>query len=87
MEANSMKASGGSLQSQVNNLTNLDVSDKSIADTLEKVFDPNNKNTSSELQQLATTKLQQRQQSISMFSNIMRMLADGANAIIRNIRA
>lgn len=66
-------------------LMNMNTSDSKVYDFISKEF--TSQDTSPQRQQVMMYLLGQRQQTTSLLSNMLRMIADGANQIIRNIRA
>lgn len=66
-------------------LMNMNTSDSKVYDFISKEFTSNE--TSPQRQQVMMYLLGQRQQMTSLLSNMLRMIADGASQIIRNIRA
>lgn len=84
----SSSSSSGSLPSArqlENKLGDLKTSNREVNDLVTQVF--TSENSSPELQALATQFLTQRNQKATMLSNMLRTITDGANSIIRNIRA
>ncbi len=68
-----------------NQILNLGTSDSDIYDLMVSEFTSGD--TSPERQQLLTFLLDKRQQTSALLSNLIRTITDGANSIIRNIRA
>jgi hypothetical protein len=66
-------------------LMNMNTSDSKVYDFISNEF--TSKDTSPQRQQVMMYLLGQRQQITSLLSNMLRMIGDGANQIIRNIRA
>jgi hypothetical protein len=66
-------------------ILDMDTSNKKVMAIAEKVF-TSDKATPAEQNMMASL-LSQRQQKISLFSNMMRMIYEGASQVIRNIRA
>lgn len=66
-------------------LMNMNTSDAKVYDFITKEF--TSSDTSPQRQQVMMYLLGQRQQVTSLLSNMLRMIADGASQIIRNIRA
>lgn len=66
-------------------LMNMNTSDAAVYDFITKEF--TSSDTSAQRQQVMMYLMGQRQQMTSLLSNMLRMIADGANQIIRNIRA
>jgi len=66
-------------------ILNLGTSDADIYDLMVSEFTSGD--TSPQRQQLLTFLLDKRQQSSALLSNLIRTITDGANSIIRNIRA
>lgn len=66
-------------------LMNMNTSDSKVYDFMSNEF--TSKDTSPQRQQVMMYLLGQRQQTTSLISNMLRMIADGASQIIRNIRA
>lgn len=66
-------------------LMNMNTSDSKVYDFITQEF--TSKDTSPQRQQILMYLLGQRQQITTLMSNMLRMIADGASQIIRNIRA
>jgi hypothetical protein len=74
----------GNTQSDISNITDLSLSTNEVASIIENYTSTD---SSPETQNLINLYLNERYQKTTFMSNMWRMFSDGANQIIRNIRA
>ena len=76
--------SGGIDTNALNKITSLNTGSEEIYNMVDQAFGANGSPAD---QQKVMAALNERQQKTSLFSNMMRLLYEGKNSIIRNIRA
>lgn len=84
MNTSGASCQSGTGQSDISRITDLSLSTNEVADIIENYTSTD---SSPETQNLINLYLNERYQKTTFMSNMWRMLSDGANQIIRNIRA